>query len=218
MPEWALAFSFDIVLRGREATPFEDDDEDDEPMSLPADALADRRAVPRASGCPGRTGRSSSRTARRARSGSAAACTTAPASRSPTRWSRRGRPTRTAASTIPADRAAAAATTFRGFGRCPTDDDGGYAILTLKPGAVPGAGRRAAGAAHRRLGLRPRPAQAARDPHLLRRRGEANAADPVLGSSPTRPARATLVAERDRDGYRFDIRLQGERETVFFDV
>jgi protocatechuate 3,4-dioxygenase, alpha subunit len=30
--------------------------------------------------------------------------------------------------------------------------------------------------------------------------------------------RKTLIAERDGDGYRFDIRIQGERETVFFDV
>lgn len=28
-PEWALSFQFDIVLRGREATPFEDEDDDD---------------------------------------------------------------------------------------------------------------------------------------------------------------------------------------------
>ncbi|MFC6015858.1 protocatechuate 3,4-dioxygenase subunit beta [Plantactinospora solaniradicis] len=28
-PEWALGFEFDIVLRGREATPFEDGDDDD---------------------------------------------------------------------------------------------------------------------------------------------------------------------------------------------
>ena len=31
VPEWALAFRFDIVLRGRGQTPFEDPDEDDEP-------------------------------------------------------------------------------------------------------------------------------------------------------------------------------------------
>jgi protocatechuate 3,4-dioxygenase alpha subunit len=30
--------------------------------------------------------------------------------------------------------------------------------------------------------------------------------------------RETLLAERSDDGYRFDIRIQGERETVFFDV
>ena len=30
MPEWALAFEFDVVLRGRDATPFEEDRDDDE--------------------------------------------------------------------------------------------------------------------------------------------------------------------------------------------
>jgi len=53
----------------------------------------------------------------------------------------------------------------------------------------------------------------------------ANAEDPVLNVIEWEQRRATLVAERlDRkaDGgaavYRFDIRLQGEGETVFFDV
>ena len=45
----------------------------------------------------------------------------------------------------------------------------------------------------------------------------ANAADPVLASVPA-DRRATLVARPDGDGYRFDIRLQGAGETVFFDV
>ena len=41
--------------------------------------------------------------------------------------------------------------------------------------------------------------------------------DPVWDSVP--PERHdTLLAERVDDGYRFDIRIQGERETVFFDV
>jgi protocatechuate 3,4-dioxygenase beta subunit len=30
VPNWALAFSFDIILRGREATPFEEEEDDDE--------------------------------------------------------------------------------------------------------------------------------------------------------------------------------------------
>jgi protocatechuate 3,4-dioxygenase beta subunit len=30
VPEWALAYSFDLVLRGRDATPFESDDDEDE--------------------------------------------------------------------------------------------------------------------------------------------------------------------------------------------
>ena len=41
--------------------------------------------------------------------------------------------------------------------------------------------------------------------------------DPVLASVPT-DRRGTLLAQRSDDGYRFDIRIQGERETVFFDV
>jgi len=51
---------------------------------------------------------------------------------------------------------------------------------------------------------------------------EANAADPVLNMIEWEHRRATLIAQRSqRDGkpvYRFDIRLQGEAETVFFDI
>ncbi|MGO8977669.1 MAG: protocatechuate 3,4-dioxygenase subunit alpha, partial [Streptosporangiaceae bacterium] len=50
---------------------------------------------------------------------------------------------------------------------------------------------------------------------------EANAADPVLSSISDEGRRRTLVAtaEGDRPGrFRFDIRLQGSGETVFFDV
>jgi protocatechuate 3,4-dioxygenase alpha subunit len=48
---------------------------------------------------------------------------------------------------------------------------------------------------------------------------KANAADPVLARVPA-SRRQTLIAERAADGgsYRFVIRLQGEAETVFFDV
>ena len=48
----------------------------------------------------------------------------------------------------------------------------------------------------------------------------ANAADPVLASIAD-PARVTtLIARPDQDAasLRFDIHLQGEQETVFFDV
>jgi protocatechuate 3,4-dioxygenase alpha subunit len=107
---------------------------------------------------------------------------------------------------------------FRGFGRCSTDPQGRFAFLTLKPGAVPG------------------PDGAPQAPHidvsvfargLLTRLvtriyfpedGSAHAEDPVLASLPDPVARATLMAERSEDGYRFDIRLQGDRETVFFDI
>ena len=51
---------------------------------------------------------------------------------------------------------------------------------------------------------------------------QANAGDPVLNLIEWKHRRATLIAERsETDGlpvYRFDIQLQGENETVFFDV
>ena len=46
---------------------------------------------------------------------------------------------------------------------------------------------------------------------------EANAEDPVLALVPA-DRRDTLMATPDDGGYRFDIRLQGPGETVFFDV
>jgi protocatechuate 3,4-dioxygenase alpha subunit len=46
---------------------------------------------------------------------------------------------------------------------------------------------------------------------------QANAADPVLAGL-DEAARATLVAVREEDGYRFDVRLQGPDETTFFAV
>jgi protocatechuate 3,4-dioxygenase alpha subunit len=47
---------------------------------------------------------------------------------------------------------------------------------------------------------------------------DANAADPVLASIEDPAVRARLVAVADGDGLRFDIRLQGERETAFLAI
>ncbi len=47
---------------------------------------------------------------------------------------------------------------------------------------------------------------------------EANAGDLVLASVADGAQRATLIAAATKEGYRFDIRLQGDGETVFFDV
>jgi protocatechuate 3,4-dioxygenase alpha subunit len=47
---------------------------------------------------------------------------------------------------------------------------------------------------------------------------EANAEDAVLRSLPDDASRATLIAQPAADGFRFDIHLQGDRETVFFRV
>lgn len=50
----------------------------------------------------------------------------------------------------------------------------------------------------------------------------ANAADPILRSIELKPLAQTLIATRSRRGsetvYRFDIHLQGDKETIFFDI
>ena len=107
---------------------------------------------------------------------------------------------------------------FRGFARSGHEEgDGTYEIFTVKPGPVPG------------------PGDTTQAPHIdvsVFARGmlnrcvtriyfadedEANAGDPVLQSVPEE-RRGTLIAQPSDDGYTFDIRLQGEGETVFFDL
>jgi protocatechuate 3,4-dioxygenase alpha subunit len=107
---------------------------------------------------------------------------------------------------------------FRGFGRCPTDGSGGWAILTRKPGPVPGPDGTTQ-APHVDLsvfarGLLDRVVTRLYFPDEV----EANATDPVLAGIADPDDRATLIAEATGDGYRFDIRLQGDRETVFFAI
>lgn len=104
---------------------------------------------------------------------------------------------------------------FRGFGRSETLD-GEYAVLTRKPGRVPD-GDGGWQAPHVDVTVFARGLLV----HLVTRiyfadEAEANAADPVLASLPDDAARSTLVAVPTADGYRLDIVLQGERETVFF--
>ena len=102
---------------------------------------------------------------------------------------------------------------------CLTGPDGSYRIVTLKPGPLP------------------TPDGSIEAPHLdvsVFARGlldrvvtrvyfpdepAVNAADPVLCSIGDPARRSTLIAVPEPAGeLRFDIRLQGEHETVFFDV
>jgi protocatechuate 3,4-dioxygenase, alpha subunit len=107
---------------------------------------------------------------------------------------------------------------FRGFARSGTDDDGRWAILTLKPGSVPGGSGEAAQAPHVDLNIFARGLL-----HQVVTRlyfadeGQANAADPVLAGL-DEDARATLVAQSCADGYELDVHLQGPHETTFFAV
>ena len=103
--------------------------------------------------------------------------------------------------------------TVTGFGRCPTDADGHYSFTTIKPGSA-----RADRAPFALVTVFARGLLH----HLFTRayfgdEAEANAADPFLeGIDPAR--RDTLIARSDGPrSYRFDIRLQGEGETVFLE-
>jgi len=106
---------------------------------------------------------------------------------------------------------------FSGFGRAGTDANGGFSFSTVKPGPVP------------------RPDGGLQAPHvtlsvfargLLKRlvtriyfpdEEEANAVDPVLSSIEDRELRRTLIAHDEGGALRFDIRLQGDGQTAFFE-
>ncbi len=108
---------------------------------------------------------------------------------------------------------------FTGWGRCPTDmTTGEFRFDTVKPGRVPFPdGRMQAPhitfwivARGINIGLQTRMYFADEE--------KANAEDPILGRIEHRVRVATLIAEKGDGGYRFDIHLQGEKETVFFDI
>jgi protocatechuate 3,4-dioxygenase, alpha subunit len=107
---------------------------------------------------------------------------------------------------------------FRGFGRCGTAHDGSFRIVTLKPGALPfGDGRTEA--PHIDVSVF---ARGMLDRSVTRiyfpDEAAANEADPVLRAVPA-DRRATLIAVPLGEGLlRFDIHMQGEKETVFFDL
>jgi protocatechuate 3,4-dioxygenase, alpha subunit len=107
---------------------------------------------------------------------------------------------------------------FRGFARYGVEDgDGTFEILTVKPGRVKAPGGRLQ-APHIDVSVFARGML-----HRLVTRiyfgdeEEANASDPILTRVPP-DRRPTLIAAPEDGGYRFDIRLQGPGETVFFDV
>jgi protocatechuate 3,4-dioxygenase alpha subunit len=104
---------------------------------------------------------------------------------------------------------------FKGFGRVPTGENGAFRFTTVKPGSVAG------------------PHGMPQAPHLLvavYMRGllihlvtriyfpedTANATDPVLNLVPA-ARRPTLIAKASGDVLEWNVILQGENETVFFD-
>jgi protocatechuate 3,4-dioxygenase alpha subunit len=108
---------------------------------------------------------------------------------------------------------------FTGWGRKPTDMDTGECVFeTIKPGRVPFRDGRLMAphitfwivARGINLGLHTRMYFADEE--------QANAEDPVLARIEHRLRVPTLIAQREGDAYVFDIHLQGDKETVFFDI
>lgn len=106
---------------------------------------------------------------------------------------------------------------FRGFGRCPTDQDGRWSIRTVVPGALPTPDGRTE-APHLDVSVFARGLLDRVVTRIYFADQPANDADPVLAAVPP-GRRHTLVAAREGDSrFRFDITLQGPDETVFFDL
>ncbi|QFY63645.1 protocatechuate 3,4-dioxygenase subunit alpha (plasmid) [Rhizobium grahamii] len=108
---------------------------------------------------------------------------------------------------------------FTGWGRSATRaDDGVFSFETIKPGRVPFKdGRKMAPhitvwivARGINIGLHTR--------MYFPEEAEANKADPLLLRIEHRERVDTLIASREGSTYTFDIRLQGDRETVFLDI
>jgi len=108
---------------------------------------------------------------------------------------------------------------FTGWGRRPTDKETGiYRFDTVKPGRVPFDDGRLQ-APHVNMWIVARGINLGLNTRLyFADEQAANDEDPVLRKIEHRVRVPTLVAQRDGDGYRFDVHLQGDRETIFFDI
>jgi len=118
----------------------------------------------------------------------------------------------------PAEHRSGADENFTGWGRCPADKDGIFRFDTIKPGQVPGPNGSPM-APHVSLWIVARGINIG----LLTRmyfsdEAEANAKDPILARVRPSGREHTLIGKREGDTVTFDIRLQGEEETVFLDA
>ena len=101
---------------------------------------------------------------------------------------------------------------FWGYRRVATDNTGGFRIETVKPGAIDQQGPHilvaiyGGGILYRYV------------TRLYFETEPGNAADPVLAAVPPDRRHTLMARHLDAGRYRFDIRLQGQDETVFFDI
>ncbi len=115
-------------------------------------------------------------------------------------------------------RAAQVASRFRGWGRVISDFDSGlWGFDTIKPGSVMGRNARPM-APHISFWLVSRGINIGLNTRMYFA-DEDNSADPVLNLIEQPARRTTLIATKSASArYRFDIRLQGDGETVFLDI
>ncbi len=110
---------------------------------------------------------------------------------------------------------------FLGWGRSGTDKAGAFSFETIKPGMVPGRGD-SVQAPHVNVCVFARGMLVHAYTRIYFGGEPANETDPILCSIKNKRRRQTLIAAREEKNgkpvYRFDIRLQGEDETVFFDM
>ena len=105
---------------------------------------------------------------------------------------------------------------FRGWGRLPTSASGECEFATIRPGATTAGDGRPAGGAHQRVSVFPRDHAAHLHAHLLRGRSDARGGP---GAGPGARGSPPHADRTQADGmWAFDIHLQGDRETVFFDL
>ena len=106
---------------------------------------------------------------------------------------------------------------FSGFGRAATDSAGSFAFRTIKPGLVRGADGQSQ-APHILVSVMSRGVMSRCWTRMYFDGEPLNGSDPILPLIPIE-RRQTLIARRAADGsYEFNVVLQGERETVFFEA
>nr|WP_029927243.1 protocatechuate 3,4-dioxygenase subunit alpha [Ochrobactrum sp. UNC390CL2Tsu3S39] len=119
----------------------------------------------------------------------------------------------------PSETGGKAAPGFRGWGRCASHmDTGEFTFETIKPGRVSFKDGRLM-APHVTLWIVARGINLGLQTRMyFSDEADANAEDPVLARIEHRSRAQTLIGQREGSVYHFDIHLQGEKETVFFDI
>jgi len=117
----------------------------------------------------------------------------------------------------PADPSSIATPAFTGFGRLPTAADGACVFDTILPGRVV-SGNGTAQAPHINVCLFARGLLRQIYTRIYFQGSDGLETDPILGLVAAERRGTLLATPGDAGEWRFEIRLQGEGETVFFDL